>query len=106
MANNTSRGESWGNRALDRVKPQPPAPPRPTPPAVSQSAWEKSIEAHRVNSLTVRQVGLTVFNETQSVKDSDKANDTIDGARQKVAHAVINGDSQFGEQRPKTAPLN
>lgn len=48
-------------------------------------------------------MGLIVFGETQSVKNSDKANDTIGGSREKVAHAVINGDSQFGHKRPATA---
>jgi hypothetical protein len=37
------------------------------------------------------------------VTDSDKANATIGGAREKVAHVVINGDSRFGHKRPATA---
>jgi hypothetical protein len=56
-----------------------------------------------VNTLTVKQVGLIVFNETQSFTDGDKANDTIGGGREKVAHAVINGDTQLGRKRPVTA---
>jgi hypothetical protein len=103
MANAQSQRQSWSDRALDRIKPQPPAPARPTPPPVDRSAWEKSVEAHKINTLTVHDVGLIVFGETQSVKDSDKANDTIGGAREKVAHAVMNGDSQFGRKRPKKA---
>ena len=61
------------------------------------------MEAHKINKLTVREVGLIVFNETQSFTNSDKANDTIDSARQKLAHVVINGDEQHGKNRPSTA---
>jgi hypothetical protein len=103
MPNNTSHGPSWSDRTLDRIKPQPPAPARPTPPSVNQSAWEKSVEAHKVNKLTARDVGRIVFNETQSFTNSDNANDTIDAARQKVAHAIMNGDQGLGRNRPATA---
>jgi hypothetical protein len=102
-AQSAAHGESWFNRALDRIKPQPSAPKTPTTPPVDQTRWEKSVDAHKVNTLTVRNVGLIVFNETQSYTDGDKANDTIDGAREKIAHVVINGDSQFGRKRPVTA---
>ena len=101
--NPKSQGESWFNRLIDHVKPQPPAPKSPVPPPVDQTAWEQSVNAHKVNTLTVHDVGLIVFDETQSFTDSDKANDTIGGARQKVAHALINADSQFGGGRPSTA---
>jgi hypothetical protein len=91
MANPANEhGRSWVDRALDRIKPQPPAPARPMPPAVHQTAWEKSVGAHKINTLTVHDVGLIVLDETQSYTDSDKANDTIGGAREKVAHVVIN----------------
>jgi hypothetical protein len=102
--NSGARSESWLDRVVDRIKPQPPAPKSPAPPPVDQTQWEHSVDAHKVNTLTVHDVGLIVFGETQSVMHSDKANDTIGGAREKVAHAVINGDSQFGRARPETAP--
>ena len=54
------------------------------------------MESHKVNKLTVRDVGRIVFNETKSFTDSDTANDTIDRAREKVAHAVMNGDQKLG----------
>src|SRR4029077_1060134 len=103
MSNNTSQSKSWSDRALDRIKPQPPAPARPAPPPVDQSAWEKSVEAHKVNILTVRDVGRSVLSETQSFTNSDSANDTIDAAREKVAHTIMNGDQQLGRHRPATA---
>jgi hypothetical protein len=80
-----------------------PAPEAPAPPSVDQTQWERSVDAHRVSTLTIHDVGLIVFNETQSITDSDKANDTIDAAREKIAHVVINGDTQFGRHRPATA---
>jgi hypothetical protein len=94
---------SWFDRVLDRVKPQPGPPPRPTPPPVDKTQWERSLEAHEVDTLTIHDVGLIVFNETQSLSDSDHANDTIHSAREKVAHALINADSELGRNRPPTA---
>jgi hypothetical protein len=99
-----ARSQSWLDRVADRIKPQPSAPGSPAPPPVDQTQWERSVDAHRVNTLTIHDVGLIVFNETQSVMHDEKANDTVGGAREKVAHVVINGDSQFGRARPKTAP--
>lgn len=103
MATTKPQERSLTDRALDRISPQPPAPPRPAPPAVNKSAWEESVDKHKLNTLTVRQVGLIVFNETQPFTDSDNANDTIGGAREKVAHTLINADSKFGKERPRTA---
>lgn len=103
MANPQSQRQSWSDRALDRIKPQPPAPARPAPPAMNQTAWEQSVGAHKVNTLTVQDVGRIVFNETQSFTNSDSANDTIHAAREKVAHAIMNGDQQLGRHRPATA---
>jgi hypothetical protein len=100
--NQTSR--AWLDRVLDRIKPQPSAPERPAPSPVDQTQWERSVDSHKVNTLTVHDVGLIVFNETQSFTDSNKANDTIDLVREKLAHAVMNGDEQFGRKRPATAP--
>ena len=98
-----TRGESWLGRVADRIKPQPPAPAAPAPPPMDQMQWEKSVDAHKVNKLTVHDIGLIVFNESQSVTDSDDANDTIASVREKMAHVVINGDSEFGRGRPATA---
>jgi hypothetical protein len=105
MASNaqTQRGTSWVYRALDKIKP-PPAPPHsPSPPPVDRTNWEHSVEAHKINTLTVHHVGLIVFNETRSFTNSDKANDNIGAARENVAHAIMNGDQQLGRHRPATA---
>lgn len=102
--NPSGQGESWLNRALDRIKPQPPAPERPAPPPVDQTQWEKSVEAHKVNELTVHDIGLIVFNEMQPFTDHDNANDTIAGTREKIAHTLINADDQFGTKRNRLAP--
>src|SRR6202158_6201814 len=98
-----ARRESWVDSVVDRIKPQPSAPERPAPPPVDQTQWERSVDAYKVNTLTVHDIGLIVFNEMQSYTDSDKANDTISGAREKVAHAAINGDAKLGRNRPVTA---
>ena len=100
--NSNSQGESMLDRAIDRIEPQPPAPKSPAPPPVDQTQWEQSVNGHKVNKLTVRDVGLIVFNEMQSYKDTDSANESISSARQKVAHAIINADTKFGAKRQPT----
>jgi hypothetical protein len=99
----TSQGKSWLDRIADRISPQPAEPGSPEPPRVDQTQWEKAVDSHKLNTLTVHDVGLIVFGETQSVMNSDHANDTLDGTRQKVAHAIINGDLGHGLARPRTA---
>lgn len=49
--------------------------------------------------LSPAEVRNIVFNETRSLLGPN-----IDFARLTVAHAIINGDRQFGNKRPKTAP--
>jgi hypothetical protein len=97
----TSR--AWLDRVVDRIKPQPPTPKSPAPPPVDQAEWERSVDAHKVNTLIIHDVGLIVFNETQPFTNGDNANDTIDGAREKVSHAIMNGDRHLGRNRPITA---
>jgi hypothetical protein len=58
--------ESWLDRVIDRIKPQPSTPGSPAPPPLDQTQWERSVDAHKVNTLTVHDVGLIVFGETQS----------------------------------------
>jgi len=99
-----SQSRSWLDRVLDRISPEPEPPPPPTLPPLDQDAWERSVDNRKVNTLTVREVGLIVFNETQSFSDSPDANDTINSAREKLAHAVMNGDLEKGKARPVTHP--
>src|SRR5216683_8311800 len=82
---------SWLDRAVDILKPQPGAPPKPAAPPVDQSAWQQSVEqTHVVPGLTVRDVGLSVFGETRSLHDRQGSSEPIGAARQRVAHAIIN----------------
>jgi hypothetical protein len=97
-------GRSWVDRVLDKIKPQPGPPHTPAPPPVDRTQWEHSVDTHKVNTLTVHDVGLIVFNETRSFTDRDSANDSIAGAREKLAHTIMNADSQLGRHRPRTAP--
>ena len=100
--------ESWLDRAVDILKPQPGPPPKPHAPPVDQSAWQQSVEqTHVVPGLTVREVGLSVFGETRSLRDRPGSNEPIDVARQKVAHAIINGAElahQTGKKPPTVHP--
>ncbi len=106
-AKSGTKDESWLGRVADRIKPQPPAPAAPAPPRMEQTQWEKAVDAHKVNKLTVHDIGLIVFNETKSYSDHDNANDSIQGAREKIAHTLMNADSKFGGHRntlARTAP--
>ena len=85
---------SWLDRAVDILKPQPGPPPKPPAPRVDQGAWRESVEqTHVAPGLTVRDVGLSVFGETRSLRDRPGSNEPISVARQKVAHAIINAYS-------------
>ena len=92
---------SWLDRAVDILKPQPGAPPKPAAPPVDQSAWQQSVEqTHVVPGLTVRDVGLSVFGETRSLRDRPGSNEAIDVARQKIALAMIN-DAELSRRTGK-----
>jgi hypothetical protein len=89
--------ESLLDRAIDKFKPQPAPPPKPHPPSADQSEWHKSVERHEVvPGLTVRDVGLSVYGETKSLRDRPGSNEPITNARQKVAHMIINGAEKWG----------
>ena len=55
------------------------------------------------NQLRVHDLGLIVFNESQSYSDRSDSNEPIVVARQKMAHAIINGDNRWGAERQKHA---
>jgi hypothetical protein len=102
LINNGQRG-SWLDRVLDKISPQAPPPPPPSPPPVDQTAWGESVDSHKVNELTVHDIGLIVFGETQSYANSDSANDTLSSAREKIAHAIMNADNKWGDRRNQMA---
>jgi len=101
--------ESLLDRAIDKFKPQPAPPPKPAAPsAKGNRAWEDSVEQHHVvPGLTVRDVGLSVFGETRSFRDRPGSNESIHVAREKVAHAIINGRElalHTGKKPPSVHP--
>ena len=62
--------ESWLDRTMDVIKPQPGPPSKAPAPSVNQDAWRQSVEqTHVVPGLTVHDVGLSVFGETRSLRD-------------------------------------
>jgi hypothetical protein len=82
----------------------PGSPPAPRPPRVDESAWAKSVDQARISDhLTVHDLGLIVFNETQSYSDHPDSNEPIGTARQKLAHSVINADHRWGAKRQQSA---
>lgn len=93
--------ESIVERGIDKVKPQPGPPPTPQPPRPPEKEWHDSVARKEVvPGLTVRDVGLSVFGETRSLRDKPSSNEPIDAARQKVAHAIIN-DAELSHRTGK-----
>ena len=92
---NASDDTSWWDELIDglTLKEVPP-PSAPQPPPVNQSAWEKSVEQAKVSDSlgTVHDLGLIVFNETQSYSDRPDSNEPLNTAREKMAHVIMNGD--------------
>lgn len=95
----------WDDLIAGLSQKEVPSPPTPKPPPVNQSAWEKSVEqADVTDDLTVHDVGLSVFGETQSLSDLPESNEPIDTAREKVAHMIMNGARLRGVNRPSVHP--
>jgi len=102
--------ESLVERAIDKFKPQPGPPAKPKAPAVPDKEWQGSVERKEVvPGLTVHDIGLSIFGETRSLHDGPNANEPIAAARQKIAHAIINGAElaqRTGKKQPSVhAPL-
>lgn len=96
--------ESIVERGIDKFKPQPSLPPKAKPPQVPQKEWQGSVERREVvPGLTVHDVGLSVFGETRSFRDRLGSNESINVARQKVAHTIING-RELAHQTGRTPP--
>jgi len=103
---NASEDTSWWDKLISAIKPQQTSPPpAPQPPPVNQSAWEKSIEQAKMSDSlgTVHDLGLRIFNETQSYSDRPDANEPLDTAREKMAWVILNGDHKWGADRQKMA---
>jgi hypothetical protein len=99
----------WDNLINGLAQKQSPPPPAPQPPPVDQSAWDSSVEqAHVSDALgSVRDLGLRIFQETKSYSDRPDSNEPIDGAREKMAWAITNGDSKWAlPARIRRAPLH
>jgi hypothetical protein len=97
---------SWWDRLIAGLsrKDDSPPPPRPAPPKVDEAAWAKNVERARISpQLTVHDLGLIVFGETQSYSDRPDSNEPIVAARQKLAHSVINADHKWRADRQKWA---
>jgi len=96
---------SWWDRLIDSLSGgAAPPPPRPTPPGVNQEAWAKNVERTRISpQLTVHELGLIVFGETQPFADGSDFNEPITLGRQKLAHTIINADEKWGARRQRYA---
>lgn len=103
---NASDDSSWWDDLIAGLsQKQVPPPPAPQPPPVNQSAWEKSVEQAKISDSlgTVHDLGLIVFNETQSYSDRADSNEPIGTAREKMAHSIINADQKYGVARQRLA---
>lgn len=58
-----------------------------------------SVSRGNNETLTDDEIANSIFNETRSLSGSN-----IDEARRLIAHTIINGDEQYGNGRPTTAP--
>ena len=95
---------SFWDSVLDHIVRQPPPPAEPSAPTIDEGAWAKSVDQARISDhLTVHDLGLIVFNESQSYSDRPDSNEPIDGAREKMANSVINADRKFGQDRQQKA---
>ena len=95
----------WDDLIAGLSQKQVPPPPAPQPPPVNQSAWEKSLEQAKISDSlgTVHDLGLMVFNETQSYSDRPDSNEPLNTAREKMAHVIMNGDQKWGSSRMRNA---
>ena len=66
-------------------------------------AQQQISESSAVNRLTVGDIAGILYNETASLGNSGKQNDSIDAARTNVAGAIINADIEYGDRRDRIA---
>lgn len=65
----------------------------------SQAGTNPTVNPSKTETLTARQVGNIIFNETRSLSGAN-----IDAARNAIAHTIRNGEAEHGAKRPRTAP--
>lgn len=85
---NSADDTSWRDELINALtQKQVPPPPATQPPPVNQAAWEKSVEQAKISDSlgTVHDLGLMVFNETQSYSDRPDSNEPLNTAREKMA---------------------
>ncbi len=95
----------WGDLIAGLSQKQVPLPPAPQAPPVNQAGWEKSVEEAKVSDSlgTVHDLGLIVFNETQSYSERADSNEPPGTAREKMAHSIINADQKYRASRQRLA---
>jgi hypothetical protein len=103
---NTPDDTSWWDQLINGLtqKRLPPT-PTPQPPPVNQVAWEKSVEQAKISDSlgSVHDLGLIIFDETQSYSDRPDSNEPLDVAREKLGYAIMNADQKWGAARMHNA---
>lgn len=106
LADQSGAGNSWVDRLIDYVTTPRSAtepPPPPAPPEMPPEAYDDM----KINQLTVRQVANVVANEDRDVTPGASSPEDFYQSKLWKAHAVINGDRMYGDQRDdlvSTAP--
>src|SRR5256885_4864961 len=82
------------SRSIGAVTKEPEPPPRPHAPSASQNpAWAESVEQHHViPGVTVREIGLSVYGETRSLRDrpgSDRKSTRLNSSHLVISYAVF-----------------
>jgi len=98
LADQTGSGDSWTDRLVDHLTTPRSAtepPPPPAPPGMPPEAYDDM----KVNKLTVRQVANIVANEDRNVTRGASSPEDFYQSKLWKAHAVINGDRTYGDQR-------
>ncbi len=101
LATQTGSG-SWVDRLVDHLTTPRSAtepPPPPAPPEMPLEAYDDM----KINQLTVRQVANIVANEDRNVTAGPSSPEDFYESKLWKAHAIINGDRTFGDQRDHRA---
>src|SRR5438309_6357721 len=101
LAAQTGSG-SWADRLVDHLTTPRSAtapPPPPAPPGIPPEAYDYM----KINKLTVRQVANVVANEDHDVTHGTSSPEDFYQSKLWKAHAIINGDRTFGDDRFRQA---